>query len=114
MTIPFRERVISLTFLVTVLLLWEAAVRVLKISPLLVPAPSAIGVRAAELVWSGQIWPHLAATLTSVLVGLAAGTLSGLLFGGLIALLRLRLSGWFTPTWLRCKPFPKLRSRLFF
>jgi NitT/TauT family transport system permease protein len=53
---------------------------------MLLPAPSAIAVRLYELIASGQIWPHLQATTTSIVTGLVAGTAAGLLFGGAITL----------------------------
>jgi NitT/TauT family transport system permease protein len=75
----------SLLLLCVVLGAWEAIIRVFAISPLVMPMPSAIAVRFVELIQTGEIWPHFAATLTSILTGLFAGALMGLLCGSLIA-----------------------------
>jgi NitT/TauT family transport system permease protein len=80
------QKLQSLSLLAGLVLAWEAAVRGLEISPVLLPAPSAIAIRMYELVASGQIWPHMGATLTAVLVGFVLGCGAGLLFGGAIAL----------------------------
>ena len=81
------EALQSLLFLVCVIGIWEAAADLLQISPLLVPAPSKIAIRAFELVASGEIWPHFLATLTSILSGLGIGIGAGLAFGATVSLL---------------------------
>jgi NitT/TauT family transport system permease protein len=64
------------TFVATTLLA-EVAIRLLRVSPLLLPPPSAV-VRAA---WtqSGILLPALAATTRSVLLGLAGSSVAGIL-----------------------------------
>jgi NitT/TauT family transport system permease protein len=75
----------SLLLLCAILGMWEIALRAFSVSPLVIPMPSAIAGRFVELIQSGIIWPHFVATLTSILVGLFAGTLAGLICGSLIA-----------------------------
>jgi NitT/TauT family transport system permease protein len=75
----------SLLLLCVVVGAWEAISRVFDISPLVMPMPSAIAERFVELIQTGEIWPHFAATLTSILSGLFVGALAGLLCGSLIA-----------------------------
>lgn len=58
-------------------LLAEIAIRVLAVSPLLLPSPSAVG--RAAWVYSGTLWPALAATAGAVVAGLAASTVVGIL-----------------------------------
>jgi NitT/TauT family transport system permease protein len=68
------------------LLVWEAAGRAHLLNPLFVPSPSQIGAALADLFGSGRIWPHLAATFTAALGGLAIGIVVGILLGVLAAL----------------------------
>jgi NitT/TauT family transport system permease protein len=82
-----NEALQSALFLICVVGFWEVATDVFQVSPLLVPAPSKIAVRGYDLIVSGQIWPHLFATLTSILSGLGIGVVAGLVFGATVSLL---------------------------
>lgn len=77
-------RVVSLAVLVLLLLGWEAACRVLRVPPLVLPPPSTI----AQALWkglaSGYFWPHLRATAGELIAGMAAGCVLG--FGAGLAL----------------------------
>ncbi|MDQ7844498.1 MAG: ABC transporter permease [Armatimonadota bacterium] len=68
--------------LLAVLTVWEAAARLGWISALLTPPPTQILEVLLEALRRGQIWPHLAVTLTEavggLLLGLAAGAVLGL------------------------------------
>jgi NitT/TauT family transport system permease protein len=75
--------------LVVLVLLWEAAGQLQLLNPLFVPSPSQIGAALAELFGSGRIWPHLEATFTAALGGLAIGIAVGILLGVLAALVPL-------------------------
>jgi NitT/TauT family transport system permease protein len=75
----------SLLLLCVIIGVWEAAIRILHISPYVVPMPSAIAARFVDLILTGDIWPHFIATLTSILIGLLAGAIAGLVCGSLIA-----------------------------
>jgi NitT/TauT family transport system permease protein len=75
--------------LAVLLLLWEAAGRLQLLNPLFVPSPGQIGAALAELFGSGRIWPHLEATFTAALGGLALGIVTGILLGVLAALVPL-------------------------
>src|SRR5262245_43612867 len=60
---------------------WEAAGRAGMLNPLYMPSPSRIGSALYELFSDGRIWPHLQATFTAALLGLALGILVGILLG---------------------------------
>jgi NitT/TauT family transport system permease protein len=85
---PFvmAHRLQSLGVIVGLLATWEISCRIFGISTLILPPPSAILVRFVDLIVSGIIWPHLAATLTAVLSGFGLGVLAGLVSGAVISL----------------------------
>ena len=79
------EHLAALLLLALLLAAWEAATRLLAVSALVLPPPS----RIAQALWqglaSGYLWPHLRATATELLLGLAAGCAIGLGAGVLLA-----------------------------
>src|SRR6202171_3437688 len=70
------------------LAVWEAAGRAGLLNPMYVPNPSRIGAALVELFSDGRIWPHLDATFTAALAGLALGIVVGILLGVVAALVR--------------------------
>ena len=79
------EHLAALLLLALLLAAWEAATRLLAVSALVLPPPS----RIAQALWQGlaggYLWPHLRATATELLLGLAAGCAIGLGAGVLLA-----------------------------
>jgi NitT/TauT family transport system permease protein len=74
----------------TVLLaVWEAAGRLEMLNPLFVPNPSRIAAALVDLFSDGRIWPHLDATFSAALGGLALGIAVGIVLGVVAALVRL-------------------------
>src|SRR5262245_48669576 len=71
-----------------VLAVWEVAGRADVLNPLYVPNPSRIGAALLDLFSDGRIWPHLEATFTAALGGLALGIAVGILLGVVAALVR--------------------------
>jgi NitT/TauT family transport system permease protein len=71
------------------LAVWEAAGRADWINPLYAPSPSQVGASLVELFADGRIWPHLDATFTAALGGLALGLAVGIVLGVVAALVRL-------------------------
>ncbi len=69
--------------------LWEAAGRAGMLNPLYLPSPSDIGAALFDLFSDGRIWPHLGATFTVALGGLALGIAVGVVLGVAAALVRL-------------------------
>jgi NitT/TauT family transport system permease protein len=82
---PLRQ----LVALAILLLLWQAAGWAGYLNPLYMPTPAQIWVALVELFAEGRIWPHLEATFTAALVGLALGIIAGVLLGVLAALVPL-------------------------
>ena len=74
--------------LALVLVLWEAAGRAGWLNPLFAPSPSRVWVALVDLFADGRIWPHLDATFTAALGGLALGIAVGILLGVVAALVR--------------------------
>lgn len=82
-----RLRDLSMAVLTPVVLLgaWELAADGGLIDARLFTPPSAIAARGAEMVTSGDLWPHVAATVARLAAGFglgaAVGVLAGLLMG---------------------------------
>src|SRR3981081_663622 len=70
------------------LAVWEAAGRAGMLNPMYVPNPSRIGAALIELFSDGRIWPHLDATFTAALGGLALGIAFGIVLGVVAAVVR--------------------------
>ena len=70
------------------LAVWEVAGHADMLNPLYVPNPSRIGAALVDLFSDGRIWPHLDATFTAALGGLALGIAVGILLGVVAALVR--------------------------
>jgi NitT/TauT family transport system permease protein len=66
---------VPVLFGVTLLVLWEGAVRALQVSPIILPTPSAIGVRIADsgpVLWLDFVQTALKGGLSGYLIGCAA------------------------------------------
>jgi NitT/TauT family transport system permease protein len=68
---------------------WEAAGDAGKLNPLFAPTPSRVWIALADLFADGRIWPHLEATFSAALGGLALGIVVGVLLGVAAALIPL-------------------------
>jgi NitT/TauT family transport system permease protein len=78
----------QLAAFLVLLAVWEAAGRADMLNPMYVPNPSRAGAALVELFSDGRIWPHLDATFTAALGGLALGIVVGSLLGVVAALVR--------------------------
>jgi NitT/TauT family transport system permease protein len=74
--------------LVVLLLIWQAAGAAGYLNPLYMPTPLQIWGALAELFGGGSIWPHMYATFSAALAGLALGIVVGIALGVLAALIR--------------------------
>jgi NitT/TauT family transport system permease protein len=72
-----------------VLVLWEGAGRAGLLNPLFAPSPSRVWAALVDLFADGRIWPHLEATFSAALGGLALGIVVGVLLGVAAALIPL-------------------------
>lgn len=80
-----QARLMAAALLFILLGLWELLVRESGLSALVLPAPSAVAVALCSGLASGYFWPHILATLQALVLGLAAGSLVGLLAGMALA-----------------------------
>jgi NitT/TauT family transport system permease protein len=76
----------QLTTFAVLLGIWEAAGRAGMLNPLFMPTPGQIGAALFDLFADGRIWPHLEATFTAALGGLALGIAVGIVLGVIAAL----------------------------
>jgi ABC-type nitrate/sulfonate/bicarbonate transport system permease component len=67
--------------LVLVLALWQGAIALGWLNPVFLPSPWSILLALKQLVVTGELWRHLAASLSRILMGWALGTACGLLVG---------------------------------
>lgn len=77
----------QLAAFVVLLILWEGAGYAGMLNPLYMPTPTQIWGAFVELFGQGTIWPHMEATFTAALVGLALGILVGIALGVVAALI---------------------------
>ena len=71
------------------LAVWEAAGRADLLNPMYAPSPGRIWLALVDLFADGRIWPHLEATFSAALGGLALGIVVGVLLGVSAALVPL-------------------------
>jgi NitT/TauT family transport system permease protein len=83
---PHHAWIRQLAAFAILLAVWEVAGRAGLLNPLYVPNPSRIGAVLVDLFADGRIWPHLDATFTAALGGLALGIAVGIILGVVAAL----------------------------
>jgi NitT/TauT family transport system permease protein len=79
-----RASMLSLALFVALLALWEGFVRLTGISPLVIPAPSAVLIVLWEGLTVGFLWPHIWVTAVETLLGFALGCAIGFVAGVLL------------------------------
>ena len=65
----------------TALILWQAVCQLGWVSPLFLPSPARIAAALWRLMVTGELWPHLWASLYRIVGGWAVGTAAGLAIG---------------------------------
>jgi NitT/TauT family transport system permease protein len=78
-----------LAALALLLVVWEAAGQAGLLNPMYAPSPGRIWAALVDLFADGRIWPHLEATFSAALGGLALGIVVGVLLGVMAALVPL-------------------------
>jgi NitT/TauT family transport system permease protein len=81
------HRLQSALLAIVIVAAWEAACKLFDISPLILPPPFAIASRLYVLVASGDIWPHLWATVVEIVSGFVFGVVAGLVIGAMVSLI---------------------------
>ncbi|MHB1121949.1 MAG: ABC transporter permease [Ramlibacter sp.] len=97
----------SLLLLAALLAAWEGASRFLGLSALVLPAPSLVAASLWNGLASGYFWPHIRATATELVLGLATGCVIGFAAGVAMAESRL-LRGLLMPYVVVSQVVPKL------
>lgn len=100
----FRDLAIAVCGLVGV---WWLYISIATVPEFLLPTPQSVGLALLQLVASGDIWAHLSATLSVVLIGLAAGVALGMLCGAILAHFD-KLRAWLDGLLLFLQTAPKI------
>jgi NitT/TauT family transport system permease protein len=79
------QYVLTLTVFAAVLFVWWLIVRVMELSPLVLPTPYAVGESIIENTVSGLLPMHMWVTLSEVLLGFLLGSVIGIVLGTLAA-----------------------------
>lgn len=77
---------LRLALIAVLILLWEAAVRLLAIPNYILPPPSAVTMGLVRGIMSGVYLEHIGVTLTETLAGFVIGCVFGFLLGAAVAL----------------------------
>lgn len=80
-----HARLLAGALFLLLLAAWEMVARQAGISALVLPAPSAVVTTLWTQLRTGYFWPHVAATLSTLLLGLAIGSVAGLTMGMALA-----------------------------
>jgi NitT/TauT family transport system permease protein len=75
----------AIASLAVFLLAWQLIVLIGDYPPFILPGPLVVGERFARAWGDGIMWPHLAATMTAVLLGFAIGASLALVVGVVLA-----------------------------
>jgi NitT/TauT family transport system permease protein len=94
-------------FIVALLVVWEAIVRLAHVPVFLLPAPSAIFVALYRGITSGLYEEHIIVTLSETAMGFVVGSLGGLLLGTCVALSR-RFDYFISPIIVMFQAMPKV------
>jgi len=74
--------------LASFVVLWEGAVRLLRVPEIVLPPPTSVLAALYSILVSGAVFVHLGITLTEILLGFAIGAVFAFVLGSLIALFR--------------------------
>jgi NitT/TauT family transport system permease protein len=102
-----KERILSIFSPVLLLVLWEVLVQTGLLDKRFFPAPSSIVGTFTNLVTSGDLWKHLQASITRILIGFALGAIPAIFLGISMGLFRW-VRAFFSPMVASLYPIPKI------
>jgi NitT/TauT family transport system permease protein len=118
-----QERILSILSPILLLILWEELVQIgvpnlvslatgqgfamWQLDRRFFPAPSSIVGTFTNLVTSGELWKHLTASVTRIVIGFALGAIPALLLGITMGLFRW-VRAFFSPMIAALYPIPKI------
>jgi NitT/TauT family transport system permease protein len=102
-----RGRLLAVVVGIILMAMWEAAVRLKLLPPVIIPAPSTILGTLATTMSDGEMFAHFRLTMARLLGGLLLGGSIGLVVGLLMGWSQ-RLRGFFDPFVAVIHPLPKL------
>jgi NitT/TauT family transport system permease protein len=102
-----QERLLSIFSPVLLLVLWEVLVQFGILDKRFFPAPSSVVNTFTTLVTNGELWKHLQASVTRILIGFALGAIPALLLGITMGLFRWPRA-FFSPMIAALYPIPKI------
>jgi len=102
-----QERLLSVFSPILLLILWEILVQIGALDKRFFPAPSSIVGTFTNLVTSGELWKHLTASISRILIGFALGAIPALLLGITMGLFRWPRA-FFSPMIAALYPIPKI------
>ncbi|MBO0334759.1 ABC transporter permease [Sneathiella sp. CAU 1612] len=105
--LPRPKKIVAPIVFIGLIAFWEWGCRTGFISPLILPAPSEAFEAFMNLVNTGLLWQHLAASLQRLLIGWFSGTMLGIIVGTLIGLFSIARSG-LQPLVSAIFPIPKI------
>jgi NitT/TauT family transport system permease protein len=76
-----RRPLVTVVGIAALLIVWEVAARLKWVPPLFLPAPSAIALRAWEMLLGGQLGTNTWASLKRIAAGYMLGAVAGILVG---------------------------------
>ena len=98
---------IGVAVFIALIALWQAGSRSGLISPLILPAPSEAFEAFMELARSGNLWPHVSASLQRLVLGFSAGFVLGVTVGTAVGLSSIARAG-ISPLVSAIFPIPKI------
>ena len=98
---------ISFLSITLVLIIWELLVRTKVVPSLFLPAPSSVFITLTQMIYSGEIWPHLISSFKRIGLGLFFGVSTGWITGIFTGILR-PLDSAIGPILACIYPIPKI------
>ncbi|TWB87803.1 NitT/TauT family transport system permease protein [Bradyrhizobium macuxiense] len=88
-SMKFPQSLTAAISFVILLAVAEIAISAFHVAPYIFPAPSAIAVRLAQDVQSGEVWMNVGITLLEVVLGFFAGAIAAVALGTAVARIRI-------------------------